>query len=118
MQLIYTRLFFVFCIAGILYACGSPGDSGTTQPEETQGPPVVKEINYEEATANMAYRISRAYENIDPARATFLIDDKRIEMFKQQMQSQDLQTRIVAWSHYAYELLNAGKTERAIGELE
>lgn len=105
-------------VALIIVAGCAPGERQTEHADASAEVPAAKPINYEESTASMAYRISNAYENIDPNRATFLVDDKRIEIFRQQMQSTDIETRIVGWSHYAYELLNAGRTEQSIAELE
>jgi hypothetical protein len=115
----YKIVQYVF-IAGIaiITACGPASTSDQTNTSDEVTAKGLSDIDYAAATKSMAYRISRAYESIDPTIATFLVDDARLEMYKKQTQSQDLQTQIVARSYYAYELLNAGKTERAITAIE
>lgn len=112
------RYIIVTIISVLLVGCGPSDPAHSDQKEETVEQPGLTGIDYDAATKNMAYRISKAMESIDPTVATFLVGDARIEMFRQQMQSPDLQTQIVARSQYAYELLNAGRTEQAITELE
>ncbi len=94
---------------------GSDSEEKNAQKEVTVTP---AQVDYTHSTAKMATIIARAFANMDPTKATFLVGDARVNLFKKQMESSDIQTRLVAWSHYSYELLNAGNTEQAIGELE
>ncbi|MDX1408200.1 MAG: VCBS repeat-containing protein, partial [Saprospiraceae bacterium] len=69
-------------------------------------------------TERMAQLLAEAYAGIDVSKATYLVNNERLEYFKGLTQSQDLATRIRAVSLYCYELLNTGASERAVVELE
>ena len=113
------KMLWCCCCVFLLSQCAEKADSDNAGTQLQSDEPIVPvEIDYAAATAYMAATLARSFANIDPAKATFLVEKERAEMFRQQLQSQDISTRITAWSYYANALFTAGKTEQSIVEFE
>lgn len=112
------RIFFIWgtlCALLTHLSCSSGHDQSTRQGHESEALP---QMDYAVSTAKMATLIARAFQDVDPAKLAFLVEDKRLTLFSQQLNHPDIGQRLSASIYYANELLNLGKTEQAIVQFE
>ena len=106
------------CVMVFTRCANSPRTDSPQKEAQTETPAVPVAIDYAASTTKMATLIARSFANIDPAKAPFQVDKRRLEYFRQQGNDPDAIARFTAWIYYANELLNVGNTEQAIIELE
>ncbi len=106
MKLLSTTLAILLFI--VLSSCGDETSN--------EAPPPAKQLS---GTAKMIKLLADSYSNIDPLSLEYYLNAQRAEQYKIKMDnSQTVNDQMTNKMYYAYELLNAGKNEQAIGEFE
>jgi VCBS repeat protein/ASPIC/UnbV protein len=97
----------LFVLAGFNVSCNQPIPADPPKPGEESG------------TVQMVKLLKEANEKIDPMKTNYYFNSIRAEKYKAGMESAtDNNEKLTNNLYYAYELLSAGKNERAVVEFE
>ena len=112
--LVLKKITFAVISFALLFTMTSCGDDGKTSVNKEKNN-VETEID---GTAKMVQLLNEVNRQIDPMRVNYFLNSTRAENYKTQIgAAQTVNEQLEKNAHYAYELINAGKSSEAIVEL-